>query len=1085
MLLRGDVCLRSYPAGWLIMAVLLMAGALLAQTPTARITGTITDSSGAIVPGAKISVLGQATGLHADATSNQNGIYNLPFLNPGRYELTVEATGFRRYVRPTLVLETGQILSLDIRLEVGPVANAVTVTAQTPLLQADASSVNQLIENATVANMPLASRKAASLVRLMGNVVFLSEEGNDVVNFSLGGGRGRQGIWLFDGGAIQHVALLAENASFNPPVEAIQELKVESNSYPAEFGRSTGGFVSMTTKSGTNQFHGSLYDYFRNDVMDARRFFSPGVSPRKSSLFGGTIGGPIRKDKTHFFFSYEGTRRGTGFTRVYNVPTPAEVRGDFSASSAKVTDPLTRQPFASNVIPEARLDPVGAKIAALYPAPNVPGAASGSNNFRRNVVENDVKDTYTTRIDHSFSATDRLTVRHLYWANERSVGGAMPVRAADPNATDPSSRIHHVTATWFHSFGPATINELRFTDFWRNGLGQAAGTFVTTLARDLGLKGVAEDGMPRVNVTGLTSLGSSSQYTSTTYNSVHIVESLSRFRGKHALKFGGEWRAGPITNVSGSTRSGSLSFNDVATGRGFALAALLLGWTNSASVDSGEVEARTDYYGLYVQDDWKISPRLTLNMGLRWEMETPRSEAQNRQSGFDRYAINPVSGTPGIVTFAGVGGVSRYAHDFDKNNFGPRFGFAWRPWGERLVLRGGYGLSYGPIYDGTGSANHVVGFGDVRQFLSRDNGLTPAFLLRNGMPAAPQEERGPGFGAVRVGESVRISPDFLAKDHRNSYAHQFTLGIQRQLLGTYLLDLTYTGNLAHRVTGRTVNINEIRPELRGATQDQRLRPFPQYGSVSWIAPDWGNASYHALNAKVEKRFSGGLNLLANYTWSKTIDDVEARIEAGGAPGDGQQSYYSRRLDKSLSGNDMRHRLVASFVYELPVGKGRRLHPRNRLADTVIGGWSLGTIAEFHTGFPFGVVESSNRLNAFSSSQRPNIVGNAGLPTDRPRAQLVDRWFNIDAFAFPGNGVLGKAARNVGTGPGFANFDVSLLKDFRFSERRFVQLRGEFLNLFNRANFGLPNGSRGSAAFGKISDTVNDGRIAQLGLRFVF
>jgi len=1068
------------------LSVLLSACfSLAAQTPTARITGIITDPSGAVVPGAKISVVGLATGFHAEAPSNQNGIYNLPFLNPGRYQLSVDATGFRRYVRPSVLLETGQILSLDIRLEVGSLAEQVTVTAQTPLLQAGTSSISQLIENAAIANMPLASRKAASLVRLMGNVVFLSEEGNDVVNFAIGGGRGRQGIWLFDGGALQHVALLAENASYNPPIEATEELRVESNSYSAEFGRSTGGFVATTTKSGTNHFHGTIYEYFRSDAMDARPFFSPGVSPRKSNLFGGTLGGPIRRDKAHFFFSYEGTRRRTGFTRVYNVPSPSEVRGNFSASSGYVIDPLTKRQFPGNVIPSDRLDPVGSKLALFFPEPNVPGAASGSNNFIRNVAEKDRKDAYTTRVDYTFSSADRITGRHVFWTNNRSMGGATPVRAADPNATDPSSRVHHGVATWYHSFSPATINELRFTDLWREGTGLGAGTFSTTIARDVGLKGVAEDGMPRINVTGLMSLGASSQYTNSFYNSIHVVESVSRFHGKHALKLGGEWRSGPLSEVSDTTRSGSFSFNDVATGRGFALASLLLGWVNSGSVETGAFDIRTDYFGLYVQDDWKATPRLMLNLGMRWEMETPRSEAHNLQSGFNPTAINPVSGTPGILTFAGVDGAPKYAHDFDKNNFGPRFGFAWRPRGDRWVLRGGYGLTFGPIYDGAGRSNFLVGLGNTRQISSPDNGITPAFIFSTGMPPAPQEPRGPGFGAVPVGASVKISPDFHAKDHRNTYAHQFSFSVQRQLFGTYLLDLTYTGNLAHRVTGRTVNINEIRPELRGATQDQRRRPFPQYGNVNWIAPDWGNASYHALNAKVEKRFSGGLNLLANYTWSKAIDDVEARMEAGGAPGSGQQTYYARHLDKALSGNDMRHRFTGSVVYELPVGKGRSVDLQNRALDTVLGGWSLSTIAESRTGLPFGVVESSNRLNAFSSAQRSNIIGNSVLDTSRPRAQLVDAWFNTGAFTFPGNGVLGNAGRANGTGPGFANLDVSLLKHFNFGEKKYVQLRSEFLNALNRANFSLPNTSRGSGSFGKISGTMNDGRIVQIGLRVVF
>ncbi|MGI8992256.1 MAG: hypothetical protein ACR2I2_22090 [Bryobacteraceae bacterium] len=301
-----------------------------------------------------------------------------------------------------------------------------------------------------------------------------------------------------------------------------------------------------------------------------------------------------------------------------------------------------------------------------------------------------------------------------------------------------------------------------------------------------------------------------------------------------------------------------------------------------------------------------------------------------------------------------------------------------------------------------------------------------------------------------------------------------------------LLQLEYLGNMAHRIGGPgTENINETLPQLRGATQNQALRPFPQYGNILWRSPDWGNSTYNALNAKVEKRFSGGLNFMATYTWSKFLDDIAAANELGGASASGQQSYYARHLDKGLSGNDIRHRVTGSFVYELPVGRGKALAVDNRILDGVVGGWSLGTIAEFRTGSPYSVYEQTNKLNSFSAGQRSNIVADPNLPSDRPRAQLVRQWFNTAAFAFPGNGVLGNASKSVGTGPGFINFDTSLLKDFHLTERRYLQFRAQFYNLFNRPNFALPNGSRGNPAFGQISSTVNGGRFIQLSLRFVF
>ncbi len=466
-------------------------------------------------------------------------------------------------------------------------------------------------------------------------------------------------------------------------------------------------------------------------------------------------------------------------------------------------------------------------------------------------------------------------------------------------------------------------------------------------------------------------------------------------------------------------------------------------------------------------------------------MDTPRIERYDRQNGFDALAINPVSGTPGILNFARQNGVSRYAHDFDKNNFAPRIGFAWRPIGEHTVLRGAYGIMQGPIYDTSMANVMMAGFGKIRNFSSPDNGLTPAFLLNSGIPALPAEPLGPGFRAVPVGQAVRLSPEFLDKNYKNTYAHHISFNVQRQLPGNLLLDAGYLGNLAHNVGSRATNINEVRPELRGATQNQRLRPFPQFGNVSLVQAAWGNSSYNAFSVKVEKRFSAGLNLLSSYTWAKFLDDVEAQSEAGGAPGAGIQSVYARALDKSFSGNDVRHRWVASFVYELPVGRNKRLRTINPLLDAVAGGWSLGMISELRSGLPYGVAEQTNRLNAFSPAQRPNRISDQKIEGSRSRGDLIRQYFNTAAFAAPAAGVLGTSARNVGHGPGLVNFEMSLLKDFHLTESKYLQLRGEFFNVLNRPNFGLPNTSRGNAAFGQIGNTANDGRFIQIGLRFVY
>lgn len=1055
------------------------------QTPMARVTGTIFDPSAKSIPGASVTATNQQTGTTISGEANEQGIYSLPFLNPGTYEIRVEAHGFRRHVRTGITLETAQVFTLDVTLEVGDVSQSVTVTEAQPLLESASSSVGQLIENKNITNMPLASRRTAALVRLMGNVTFINEDlQQGQVNFSLAGGRGRQQQWMLDGGNLQGTTLVTGITTFNPPVEALQEFRVEAIGYPAEIGRTMGGFISMTTRSGTNEFHGVLYEFLRNNAMDARPFFSPGLFPRRYNVFGATIGGPVRRDKTHFFFSYEGTRRRDGVTRIYNLPTVREAQGDFSATAGVLIDPLTRQPMPGNIIPASRLDPVGSKLAALYPAPNVPGAPSGANNFRANTVNATNAFSVIARLDHTISSKDRITTRFLDFRSTLRGGSVYPTPDADPSVATEFLNNWNITQSWLHSFTPTLISDLRYTLFWREGKNDPL-VPDNRIAEAVGLRGVDPSGMPTVSVTGYTGMGRGTQVrTFQHYYPQQFLESLSWFRGKHTLKFGGEARISGQRDLRGNTPFGSFGFNDVATGRGFGMAALLMGWANTAQVFVAGAHARTNYYGFYVQDDWKVTPRLTLNFGLRYDLEEPRWEKNNEQNQFDPFAINPVSNTPGIITYSGRDGLSKYAHRFDKNNFGPRFGFAYRLPGDKTVLRGGYGLMYGPIYDASVGRVMQASFTDTRMFQSTDNGLTPALVLRDGVPSPPVEQRGPGFGAVPVGQRPRLAPELMAPDHRNTYAHHYSFNIQHQLWGATIVEAGYVSNLAHRVGGPTVNVNQIPLDRLGATQNQRDRPFPQYGNVDWIAPNWGNSSYHALNLKIERRFSSGFNLLSNYTWSKFLDDVEARSEAGGAPGNGNQSYYARALDKSYSGSDLRHRFIVSTVYELPVGKGRLVNLRSRAADAVAGGWSLGVIAEARSGLPYGVIENSNRLNAFSSSQRPNLVGDPELLSNRPRGEFVRRWFDTSQYVFPGDGRLGNAARNTGFGPGFFGLDVSLMKDFHFSEHRFLQIRGESFNLPNRPNFGLPNGLRGNANFGQIAST-QDGRVIQIGLRFVY
>ena len=1077
-----------------LILVVLGQGFIQAQTSTAKVTGTVTDPSGAVVPSVKVAIVNVATQFRDETTTNDSGIYTISFLNPGSYELRGEAEGFRRYVRENIVLETGQVATFDIALELGAVTDVVSVTAETPLLHTETPTLGQLIENKNIIEMPLVTRRAGKLVTLMGNVAWAGFKGDTVPQFSMAGGGPLNQMWYLDGAVSQNNVMGRPQLIMDPPVEALREMKVLSNIYSAEYGRTRGGHITMVTKSGTNEFHGSLYEFLRNDKLDARPFFARRKLHRRDNVFGGTFGGPVKRDRTFFFVNYEGSFRRTAQTRILDVPDPQEIQGDFSAQSGQVIDPASGDPFPNNMIPQSRFDPVGRQLAGFYPAPNVSGRPSGASNFIGNTITSNEGRAVVARTDHRFGNNDSLYVRYvLNDLPSLRLSDLYPEHGADPFVRDVENRENFITAGWVHNFSPAVINDFRYSFSRRTYKSIPSGTG-SGITGQIGLTGVPDDGMPQVTVTGLDALGTGGHFrASDLRTNPQVIEAISWFRGSHSMKFGFEWRRSGFADQYETLRYGSFRFDDRATGlKGTGLPALLLGWVRSANTIADDpVLARSDYYGAYVQDDWKITPRLTFNLGLRWSMDTPRWDEENRQNQFDLTAINPVSGTPGVVTFAGIDGQDKYAHSFDQNSFGPRFGFAWRPLGERTVIRGGYGIMYSGPYGIEGVSRVTTGgFSDRRDFTSPDGGFTPPFLLREGLPGGSQREPlGPGFGAVPVGERARFAPQFFFEEHSLPYGQMFSLSIERQLRANILFEVTYQGNLGHKLVAPRTSINEIRPELRRGLKkaDQKLRPFPQFGNVTSVASTWGNSNYHAVNFKLEKRFSHGLNFLANYTWSKFIDDNPNRFDLSQKAGATipYQSYYNRHAERGVSGNDLAHRFVWSSVYELPVGTGRSFEFKNSALNQILGGWGVGLITEFRTGPAFGVRMQTNRLNAFSSSQRPNVVGDPELSSGRSRGEFVRRWFDTDAFASPGNGIEGNAGRGILRGPGLANFDLSLLKEVSITEGSRVQFRAEFFNLFNRPNFGLPENRVGNRNFARIRRTVTDGRIIQFGLKLIF
>jgi len=1095
----------------LVFFLALLALPTLAQSPQATLSGVVTDPQGAVVADATVTASNLQTGVRWVTRTNESGYYVIRFLPIGNYELMVEHPGFRRYVRSGIILSTAESLELNIRLELGAVTESLNVSARVSALQTLESQVGQLIESKTIEDIPLGDRRSMNMVNLMGAAVFVNYDAGQKPNFSLAGGRTQSQMLWIDGGSGQNMRLGIGQMDIDPPVEALQEVKILSNNYSAEFGGSAGGVIVSTTKSGDNRFRGTLFEYVRNEKLDAANFFAP-VSgkqkvkaPLRYNVFGGTLGGPIRREHTFFFFSYEGARRRDGFTSTLTTPTELQRAGDFSqtlnaqGAVIPIYDPATtrvvggryvRDQFPGNRIPSSRFDPVALKLLPFYPAANKqPDSPTGANNYRANGAVALTRNNFTLKIDHNLGSRDRFTGRWMYNSDNSDRISVYPHPAADPN-----NKNDYHQQLWFGSWtrviNPVVVNEFRFNYGTR---------FADTYSRSigghwpskLGIKGVPDEAFPQFNVTGFLGLGSGTQRRlSTPIQHQQFVENLSWVRGRHSLKFGGEARHSRIRDTMRNLMSGSFSFNTLSTGQpgvaasGNGMASLLLGLPAAFSLrDTLPLDRSSWYLAWFVQDDWSLSRSLTLNFGLRWETDTPMVDANKRMNGFDPQAINPVSGTPGVVKFAGLGGWRTKPWDPDWNNFGPRFGFAWKILGsEKTVLRGGYGIFFGHPFDHGAPNSASLGYELSASLTSPDNGITAPFVLRDGVPVSAKAAKlDDSFGAVPVGQPVTTAVTFYETNRRQSYSQQFNLGIQRELPGGMILELTYLGNLARKLPGSNLSINQIRPELMGPTATQKDRPFPQFSNVSIVFPTLGVSSYHAGVVRVERRFSAGFNLLSTYTWSKFLNNVDEGGAALGDEGGPYSNYYNRRADWGPSENDVPHRFTLASVYELPFGVGRKFfvaHPVRHL----IGGWSVGSVAVMQAGAPFTVTTQTNTTYAFSAGPlRADVLRNPNLPVHE---RSLERWFDTGAFKQPPLYTFGNQGVNILRADGQVNFNFSILRNFFFAEGKRLQFRAELFNAFNHPNFGIPGHTFGGPGFG-IVGSARAPRTVQLGLRLTY
>jgi len=1088
-----------------------------AQVASAELSGTVLDSSGAVVTNANVTATNTSTNVSRKTVSDSSGNYLIPLLPPGTYDLSVEATGFRKLVQSGITLEINQQARLDLTLQVGQVTEVTEVTAQAPLLQSDASSLGTVVNQKLVNQLPLNGRNFIQLATLSPGVngVGYSASGTIMSGtrpddrrpgteiFSNGNREGSNNF-LYDG--IDDNERLTLSIVLRPAVEAVQEFKIQTNLYSADIGRNSGAVVDVITKSGTNKLHGSLFEFLRNSAMDSRNFFSPkgtAFPTFRLNQFGGSLGGPVvipklynGHDRTFFFVDYEGYRRDSQNLILGNVPTMRMRSGDFGETAA-IYDPTStvanpsgsgfvRTPFLNNQIPQNRWDPITTKMINAYPTPTGPGRF---NNYLSNTVQNQQWNQGDVRVDHHISSNDSFFARWSIQNTETRVPSTFPATSipgvSEPvNLSDEASfagtafqPAQHAVASWVHIITPTLVNEFR-AGFNRYRLDYVADQFQPNgqLGNQLGVPNAnvtpQEQNLPIFSSSSYIGIGQTrSLPIYRRENTFEYIDNVSLTTGAHTLKWGVDFRRRQLTIYQTNQGNGRFNFSPALTdsrqpaGRGGdSMASFLLGFPTLIAHDytqnwPGE---RGSEVGLYFADDWRATKRLTLNLGLRWDYFSPFSEVSDRWANFN---VNT-----GKIDIAGRNGVDKYVGiEPYYMNFGPRFGFAYQLL-EHTVLRGGFGLFYNP----TGSEGN-----SMRLFRQLPFGSTLSISPGDIFPGQTVSAGFPPLQPVDYALADSPTGAMFAVNHgfRPSYAEQFNLTLEHEIAPANLLIRAATvGNLGRHLYN-TWNANQAIP---GSTALNTRRPLystdPAISDVSYFTTD-GLSEYYAFQLTVNKRFSNGISAILGYTWSHSIDDVPLEF-GGGSSGPQPQDPRNIAAERGNSITDMRHRLTLSYLWELPFGNGKRFLDRHGVADWVLGGWQMNGILTVQTGLPLSPVLQTSTTNTGTGS-RPNVVGSVTY------ARTLQNWFSPSAFGTPAPYTYGNAGRNILFGPGRWNWDMSLFKDFVIHEQTRFQLRAEGFNIFNHPQFGQPNASIGNPQAGTITSTVGNPRQLQMGLRFQF
>ena len=1057
------------------------------------ISGTVTDATAAILPGVEVTATNVATALARTVITNESGVYVIPLLPVGGYRVTAVLPGFQTAVREGIELNTDDRIAVNFALEVGAITSEILVTESAPLIQSETSEIGAVIENQRIVELPLNGRQFEQLALLVPGTFTPAPGSSNGFRggISIAGARERDTGFFIDG--INMVDTITSSVIFRPSVDMIQEFKVHTSRYSAEVGRNAGGHITVTTKSGGNELHGSVYEFVRNDKFDAKNFFDPAdepIPPFTRNQFGGTIGGPIVRDRTFFFGNYEGLRLNQSITKTATVPSAAMKRGDFSELGTPIIDPFTGQQFPGNIIPADRIAPIGQASANWYPDPNLPGSV---RNFVSTPVDDRVIDQFTIKINHRFSENNNFFGRYS-WNDDVELD---PFDVYNGITNLPGygrqdiQKAQSISLVDNHVFSPNLVAEFRLG---YNRFTQIRSVYPENqrdIPAELGIPGTTKNpvnfGFPTFRVTGFDTLGKSGLPSDRDDNHYQTVGNMTWTRGNHTFKFGYDVSWQQSDRINNSNSRGVFRYSGQYTGN--AMADLLMGFPRATSRTIGESRAYPSswLFGHFFQDDWKITPRLTLNLGVRYDWQTNVISTTNRWSRFNtetgnieivgtadvRRDIsrpdNPISTnySPALeelaktVTFVDLG--RRDLVKFDRNDVAPRIGLAYDVLdNDSLVLRMGYGV-YFNLHELRGFGGDTYPFKVGQSFNA--NRTVPNIFIHDPFPDSLSR--------------ATISPRSVGDRHPTMYVQQYNFGFQYQAGSDLMIDIGYVGNKSTNLPERR-DLNQVRPCAPPCGSVASRRPYQGFGSIRH-SEGTGLANFNSLQMRVEKRSVGGLALAAAYTYSKSID-----LNSAGASGGRisiQDNYNIRQGMRGPSGFDARQRLVVSYVYELPFGSGQRFLSNARgFANWFVSGWEFSGIQTFQSGRPFSVrITSDNSNTGARSTDRPHLVGDVNLPGGQ---RTLDRWFNTDAYIRPARGTFGNAGRNNVIGPGLNNSDLSLIKNSRFGEELNFQFRAEFFNAFNHPNFDFPNRNFGTKNFGRIF-AAQFSRQIQFGFKFIF